>query len=97
MLNFRIDRHIIRDVIYSLKDPRYSVTLAVSADLIRATASSVVVLTPLSWLWLKYIEVEFLELPPLSYGVTSIQHIRYKKISSSLTALSNSQRGHDIV
>ena len=39
MLNFRIDRRIITDVIYSLKDPRYSVTLAVSADLIKATAS----------------------------------------------------------
>ena len=26
-------------------------------------------------------EVEFLELPPLSYGVTSIQHIRYMSIS----------------
>ena len=77
MLNFRIYRRIIMDVIYSLKDPRYSVTVAVSADLIKATASSVVVLTPLSWLWLKYIEVEFLELPPLSYGVTSNQHITY--------------------
>ena len=39
MLNFRIDRRIIADVIYSLKDPRYSVTVAVSADLIKATAS----------------------------------------------------------
>ena len=39
MLNFRIDRRIITDVIYSLKDPRYSVTVAVSADLIKTTAS----------------------------------------------------------
>ena len=39
MLNFRIDRRIITDVIYSLKHPSYSVTLAVSADLIKATAS----------------------------------------------------------
>ena len=39
MLNFRIDRRIITDVIYSLKHPRYSVTLAVSADRIKAIAS----------------------------------------------------------
>ena len=39
MLNFRIDRRIITDVIYSLKHPRYSVTLEVSVDLIKATAS----------------------------------------------------------
>ena len=38
-MNFRIDRRIITDVIYSLKDSRYSVTVAVSADLIKATAS----------------------------------------------------------
>ena len=36
MLNFRIDWCIITDVIYSLKDTRYSVTVAVSADLIKA-------------------------------------------------------------
>ena len=39
MLNFRIEWRIITDVIYSLKDTRYSVTVPVSADLIKAMAS----------------------------------------------------------
>ena len=32
-------RRVDKDVIYNLKDPRYSVTLAVLADLIKATSS----------------------------------------------------------
>ena len=34
-----------------LKDPSYSESIAVAFDQVEATASCVVVLTPLSWLW----------------------------------------------